>query len=145
MEVALDVLSWVLLASGAGLCVIAGIGMHRFPDFYARLHASGISDTLGAGLILLGLFLQCDLVALFSLHPDLTSVKLVMVLVFLLLTSPTATHALAQSAYGHGLEPVLARTKPVDPEVARLPADPVHTEAADAYREAADTDPGVEK
>ncbi len=141
----LDVLSLVMLSSGAIFCLIAGIGLNRMPDFYARIHAAGIADTLGATLILVGLLLQCDPPHLFSGHPDLVGIKLVMVLGFLWLTSPTSTHALAQSAYAHGLEPILATSTPVDPEVARLPDSPVQTEAAENYAEEADTDPGVEE
>ncbi len=144
MALALDVLSWILLTGGALFCMVGGIGLNRMPDFYSRIHAAGVGDTLGAALILVGLMLQCDWVALFSLHPDLVGVKLVMVLVFLWISGPTSTHALAQSAYAHGLEPVLARSAPVDPEAARLPDTPVHTDAAEHYAEKGDTDPGVD-
>ena len=143
MALFLDILSGILLTGGAAFCIIAGIGLNRMPDFYGRIHAAGIADTLGAALILVGLMLQCDWVALFSLHPDLVGVKLLMVLVFLWISSPTSTHALAQSAYAHGLEPVLARSAPVDPEAERLPATPVQTDAAEHYAEEGDTDPGV--
>jgi multicomponent Na+:H+ antiporter subunit G len=143
MALVLDILSWVMLTGGAAFCIIAGVGLNRMPDFYGRIHAAGIADTLGAALILGGLMLQCDWVALFSLHPDLVGVKLVMVLVFLWISGPTSTHALAQSAYAHGLEPVLAQSVPVDPEASRLPETPVRTDAAEHYAEEGDTDPGV--
>ncbi len=145
MALVLDILSWVFLSAGAVFCIIAGIGLNRMPDFYARIHAGGVADTLGAALILVGLMFQCDWAGLFSLHPDLVGVKLVMVLVFLWISSPTSTHALAQSAYAHGLEPVLARSAPVDPEVARIPDGPVQTDAAEQYAEEGDTDPGVDR
>jgi multicomponent Na+:H+ antiporter subunit G len=48
----IDILSWVCLIAGGLLGIIGGIGMHRFPDFYSRTHAAGITDTLCAMLIL---------------------------------------------------------------------------------------------
>ena len=77
------------------------VGLLRFPDFYSRMHAGGLTDTMGAGLILLGLALQSGL--------SLTTVKLVMILYILYVTSPTGTHTLAQSARTFGLEPLLER------------------------------------
>ena len=86
-----DAASWLLLLSGALICVIGGVGLHRMPDFYSRTHAGGLTDTLGATLILLGLVLQAG--------PTLISVKLLMIAFLLHLTSPTATHALVKAAY----------------------------------------------
>ena len=57
MTLAIDILSGFFLVSGAIFCVISGIGLIRMPDFYARSHAAGIGDTLGAGLILIGLMI----------------------------------------------------------------------------------------
>ena len=88
-------LSWVLLGSGALFCVVGGVGLLRMPDFWARAHAAGINDTLAAGLILLGLMLQAGF--------GLVTVKLVMVLIFIYITSPTAGHALYRAAHAHGL------------------------------------------
>ncbi len=93
-----DAASWVLLSSGALICVIGGIGLHRLPDFYSRTHAGGLTDTLGASLILLGLVLQALQVGL-----TLVSVKLLMIAFLLHLTSPTATHALVKAAYSRGV------------------------------------------
>lgn len=94
-----DLLSWALLIGGSFFCVTGAIGLLRLPDFYARLHGAGIIDTLGAGLILIGLMLQAGL--------SLLTVKLLFVLFFILITSPTATHAIAHAAHVQGLEPVL--------------------------------------
>ena len=99
MMVALDVLSWILLISGSLFSVIGGIGIVRLPEFFSRMHGGGITDTLGAGLIVLGLALQAGL--------GLAVVKLLMILFFLLITSPTACHALAKSALAQGLRPQL--------------------------------------
>ncbi|HEY9531031.1 MAG TPA: monovalent cation/H(+) antiporter subunit G, partial [Burkholderiales bacterium] len=58
MSALLDAASWILLAAGGFFCIVGGIGVLRMPDFYTRLHAAGVNDTLGAGLLLLGLILQ---------------------------------------------------------------------------------------
>ncbi len=96
----LDVLSWSLLLAGGLLGVIGGIGIHRFPDFYSRLHAAGTTDTLCALFILLGLSLQAGL--------SLDTFKLFLIFVFLFFTSPIASHALAHAAMKAGFKPKLA-------------------------------------
>lgn len=95
-----DVLSWLCLSTGGLLGIIGAIGIHRFPDFYSRLHAVGIADTLSAILVLVGLGLQAGL--------SLAAFKLTLILVFLFFTSPTASHALASAALHSGLKPKLA-------------------------------------
>lgn len=95
----IDALSWILLVSGGVVGIIGGIGIHLFPDFYSRMHATGITDTLCAFLILSGLGLQAGL--------SLAAFKLMMVFLLLFFTSPTASHALAQAAMHSGLKPVL--------------------------------------
>ena len=97
MAIALDVGSWILLVAGSFVCVTGGGGMLRFPDFFARIHAAGVTDTLGAGLIFSGLMLQAGL--------SIVLAKLIMVLLFMLFTSPTASHAVAKAALHSGLEP----------------------------------------
>jgi multicomponent Na+:H+ antiporter subunit G len=99
MGLLLDVLSWICLVGGGFFCIAGGVGVLRLPDFFSRLHASGVIDTLGAGLILLGLLLQTDSFAV--------AIRLVLIFVLLLMTVPTATHALAKSALHGGLEPEL--------------------------------------
>jgi multicomponent Na+:H+ antiporter subunit G len=95
----IDVLSWLCLLGGSVLGIIGGIGIHRFPDFYSRQHATGITDTLCALLILLGLGLQVGL--------SLAAFKLTLVFLLLFITSPTASHALAHAAMHSGLKPML--------------------------------------
>lgn len=99
----IDILSWICLLAGGALGIVGGIGIHRFPDFYSRLHAVGITDTLCAMLILLGLGLQAGW--------SLTAFKLALIFVFLFFTSPTASHALANAALHSGLQPKLERGK----------------------------------
>lgn len=100
MSVTLDMLSSICLGSGGLFCLVGGIGLIRMPDFYTRMHAASVIETLGAGLILLGLMLQAGL--------SLVSVKLAMVGLLLFFASPTASHALARAALLRGLLPRLA-------------------------------------
>ncbi len=93
----LDWISAALLAVGAILSIIGGIGLHRMPDIYCRLHAVGVTDTLCSFLILSGLSLQAGI--------SLASVKLFLIFAFLLFTSPTASFSLAHSAWKWGLKP----------------------------------------
>lgn len=89
--------------------VFAGtFGVIRLPDFYTRLHAGGMTDTLGAELILFGLIVQSGFSQM--------SLKLLMVAFFLFITSPTATHAVAHSAYKSGLKPLLGKYRAPDLE-----------------------------
>lgn len=97
MGVLWDMLSWVLLVSGGIFVIISTIGMLRFPDFYTRLHAASIADTLGAMLISAGLILQVGF--------DLIAVKLLLIFFFVLFTTPTAAHALAKAALHGNLRP----------------------------------------
>lgn len=92
-----DIASWVLLGLGTFFCVVGGVGIHRMPDFYARTHAASITDTMGAMLVLAGLLFQCG-----GFH-WIVAVKLGMVAGFLLMTSPTAGHALVKAAAAHGV------------------------------------------
>jgi len=100
MTALLDGLSMLCIAGGGFFCLVGGIGLLRMPDFYTRMHAASIIETLGAGLILLGLMVQAGL--------TLVTVKLLMVALLILFTSPTASHALGRAALLRGLIPVLA-------------------------------------
>lgn len=97
MELLLDIASWVLLITGGAFVFIGGVGALRMPDFYTRMHAASLTDTLGTILVLTGIILQAGL--------TLATIKLVAIMVFLLLTSPTAAYALANAARLSGLAP----------------------------------------
>ena len=101
MSLFVDIVSWACILTGSFFAVVGGIGIVRLPDFYSRLHGGGITDTMGAGLILLGLMFQAG--------PTLVTVKLLTIFFFLFITSPTSCHALASSALAHGLEPFFPR------------------------------------
>ena len=98
-----DLASWACLVLGSVFCLIGGIGLLRLPDFYSRMHGGGITDTLGAGLVLIGLMLQAG--------APLVTVKLVTILAIALLASPTSTHALARAALRSGLQPFTSESK----------------------------------
>ncbi len=91
--------SWLLIAAGSIFCLIGALGLLRMPNFFTRMHAASVIDTVGAGLLLLGMMLQAGL--------TLVSVKLVFIGLLLFFTSPTATHALARAARARGIGPKL--------------------------------------
>lgn len=95
-----DTLSWICLLAGAVFCAIGALGMIRMPDFYTRVHAASVTDTAGAGLLLLGMMLQAGF--------TLVTVKLIIIGLLIFFTSPTATHALCKAALTRGLKPLLA-------------------------------------
>ena len=101
MSAVVDISSWMLLVTGGFFCIVGAVGLLRMPDFYTRVHAASVTDTLGAGLILLGLMLQAGW--------TLVMLKLVVIGLLIFFTSPAATHALTRAALGHGLDPLLER------------------------------------
>jgi len=99
----MDVVVVVLLMCGLVFFTGGGIGILRFPDFYSRLHPAGKLDTMGS------LFMMVAL-ALFNLHHVtlgtlLTSLKILLIVVFIFLASPTATHAIVDAGVRAGLAP----------------------------------------
>lgn len=85
----------VLIGSGVFFLLMGAIGLLRFPDFYTRMHAAGKCDTLGSLLVLTGLACSEGLA--------LTSAKILVVALFIFVTSPTAAHAVARAAHRNGL------------------------------------------
>ena len=101
MALFVDIVGWSLLALGSVMLFIGGIGIVRLPDVFSRMHAAGILDTLGAGAILAGLMIEAGL--------TLVTVKLALIVIFILFTSPTSTHALARAALHGGVQLPLER------------------------------------
>jgi multicomponent Na+:H+ antiporter subunit G len=97
VSVLLDTLSWVLLTLGGFSVFVGGIGALRMPDLYTRMHAASVTDSLGAILVLVGIMLQAGW--------SLATIKLIAILLFLLLTSPTSSNALASAALLAGTRP----------------------------------------
>lgn len=99
MDIIVNICSQLCLLIGAFLSLSGGVGILRFPDFYTRMHAVGVSDTLAAGMILIGLMLQAP--------ESLVVFKLMMILLMTLFINPSASHALAKAAMRNDLMPVL--------------------------------------
>lgn len=97
MDTALQLLSWALVLAGAFFTLTGALGLLRLPDVFTRMHAAGMTDTMGAGLILAGLCFQGD---------GVTAARLLLILGFLWFTSPVSTHALARAALQGGLQPL---------------------------------------
>ena len=96
MDLLLDIASAVLLLTGGFFVFVGGFGVMRMPEFFTRMHAASLTDTGGAALILLGLMLQGGL--------TLVPLKLAAIFLFLFLTSPTASYALANAALLSGVK-----------------------------------------
>ena len=90
MSTVIDIASWILLTLGGLSVLVGGIGALRMPNLYTRMHAASVTDSLGAILVISGIMLQAGL--------SLATIKLAAILLFLLLTSPTASNALASAA-----------------------------------------------
>jgi len=94
-----DIASWIFIILGSFGLIAGGIGVLRLPDVYTRMHAASITDTLGAGSLILGLIIQAGF--------TLIAVKLLLILVFFFFTSPTSSFSLAHAALSSGVEPTL--------------------------------------
>jgi multicomponent Na+:H+ antiporter subunit G len=103
MSLTVEIASWVLIVIGSAFTVIGAIGLVRMPDLYTRMHAASVTDTLGAGFLLLGMMLQAGL--------GLVTLKLVFILALFFFTAPVVTHALAQAALHEKITPMLAEDR----------------------------------
>lgn len=115
LEIIVQGLSWLFILSGSFFVIIGALGILRFPDFWARLHAASVTDSAGMILLLLGMAMQAGL--------TLVTVKLIIIGIFLFITGPTATHAVANAALVSGLRPREAEglhgaePEPIEPQV----------------------------
>ena len=91
MSVVLDVVAAILMLSGALIAIIAAVGLHRLPDVYARMHVATKPATLGITLCLTGAALRADSAS--------TATKLILAVVFQLVTTPAAGHLLGRAAH----------------------------------------------
>lgn len=106
--IVLEVLGWIMASLGCVVVLIGAVGVVRMPDLYTRMHAAGLSDSLGSALVLIGLALTSG--------SGTTVARLLMIVAFLWITSPTACHALARSAWLSGLrEPAQPGEPPSSP------------------------------
>ena len=121
MDGALEILSGTLLITGSVIMLIGAAGVLRFPDFYTRLHAAGKGDTMGQFLVLAGLMIPAGL--------SFVSLKLALIIFFIFICNPTATHALARVAWRAGLPPVLGDDPPTIDYESALPLSKSELEA----------------
>ena len=98
-----ELISWILIVGGTFFVIIGAIGILRFPDFWARLHAASVTESAGVVLLLSGLCIQAGF--------TLVTFKLLIIGVFLFITGPTSTHAIANAALVSGLKPISSKSK----------------------------------
>lgn len=128
----MSLLLWVsvgLIVVGLFFTVVAAVGLIRLPDLYTRSHATSKADTLGTVLTLAGVAL--------TFGTNVPRAKLLVLAVFLLITNPTATHAITRAAYDQGIEPWEADA-PVDDRAGTRP----ETQSRPGSRTPAETDGG---
>lgn len=106
MAILVDIVTFLCLAVGIASMLIGSYGLLKLPDMFSRMHAAGMVDTLGLGLIMVGLIVQAGF--------SLISFKLFLIVVFVMYTGPAVTHALAQAALNAGMKPLLDDERPED-------------------------------
>ena len=110
----MNIIVTVFLIIGLFFFTGGSIGILRFPDFYSRLHPAGKCDTMGL-LFTLGAMALNSLHG-FSLPEVLTGLKILLIVVFIFITSPTATHAIVDAGVRAGLSPWLKKP-PIDEDL----------------------------
>ena len=106
MDIFLNILCWVLIISGSFFVIVGAFGTYRFPDFWSRLHAASITDSAGVILLLIGMGVYSGL--------TLITFKLLVIGLFLFITGPTSTHAVANAALVSGLQPPKLQSNKAD-------------------------------
>ena len=95
----LEIIGWGCMAAGSFFILSGAVGLLRMPDFFTRLHPAVMNDSAGLTLMLLGLLLLMPL--------GIISAKILLVILFSMITSSTAAHALAKAAIHSGVKPHL--------------------------------------
>jgi multicomponent Na+:H+ antiporter subunit G len=103
MQLVLDAATWILVLLGSFFTLVGALGLIRMPEVFTRMHAASLTDTLGAGFLLLAMMLQAGL--------SLVTLKLLSLLVLFFFVSPVVTHALAQACLHEGIKPLLAEDR----------------------------------
>jgi multicomponent Na+:H+ antiporter subunit G len=104
-----EIFAWIgggIVVVGVAFMIVGAVGLIRMPDVFTRLHAASVADTFGVALVLIGLILIAGL--------SLVSVKLAFLILFIALTGPVATHAVARAAIDAGVTPKDAKGQPLD-------------------------------
>ena len=117
MTLAIDILSWGFILAGAFFTMVGALGLVRMPELYSRIHAASITDTLGLGLLAIGMMLQAGL--------TLVTLKLLFLLLMFFFTTPVVTHALAQAALHEKITPLLAEDRRNRKDAAARGSEPV--------------------
>ena len=98
-----DIVSWAFILLGSFFTVAGMLGLVRMPELFTRMHAVSVSETLGAGFLVLGMIVQAGL--------TLVALKLVFILALFFMTAPVVTHALAQTALHERVRPLLSEDR----------------------------------
>ena len=101
MSAVLDILGWILLSAGGFFCVVGALGLNRMPDVFTRMHATSVTETLGVGMLVLGMATQTTDWSVW--------VRLAIIMIVLYVTGAVATHALTRAALHDGNKPLLAQ------------------------------------
>ena len=91
MNTSVELLSWVFILLGSFLLLTGSLGLIRLPDFWSRLHGASISDTGGVLFLILGMMFHVTTIWVFF--------KLLAIAIFIFISSPTASHAIANAAF----------------------------------------------
>ena len=94
-----SVMGMIFIAIGLAFCVLGCIGMIRLPDIYNRLQASTKCVTMGTCMVMIGVMIASN-----SAHSVQLSARCIICMVFILITAPTAAHALGHGAYSFGVK-----------------------------------------
>jgi multicomponent Na+:H+ antiporter subunit G len=101
VSLALTTLSWAAILLGSFFTLVGALGLVRMPDVFTRMHAASVTETAGAGLLILGMMLQAG--------ANLTALKLLILFALFFFTGPVVTHALAQTCLHENIRPLLAK------------------------------------
>ena len=91
MSLLIEICSWIFILLGSFLLLTGSLGLMRLPDFWSRLHGASISDTGGVLFLILGMMLHVTTIWVFF--------KLLAIAIFIFISSPTASHAIANAAF----------------------------------------------
>ncbi len=105
-----SILSIIFIVAGIFFMFVGSVGVITLPDFYSRTHAVSKSDTLGIMLVIFGLIVFEGF--------TMNSVKLTLIVLFVMLSNPIGTHALARAGYMRGVKPKLN-----GPEISNITPD----------------------
>lgn len=100
IELLRDLIGWACMLGGGFFCLVGAVGLNRMPDIFTRMHAVSVSETMGVGLLIIGMLVQSD--------DWMVAVRLIIIAAILFVTSPVSSHALARAALVNKIRPLLA-------------------------------------